>query len=69
MTKLQLNRPWPEVRDKLLEAEPMLTEEDLAFEDGNSNALLERLAARLGRSVEHVKGWVESVAFTDGQAG
>lgn len=69
MTTLQINRPWPEVKEKLQEAEPMLTDADLDYDENDSGPLLERLAKKLGRSEEHVKGWVESVAFTDVQAG
>ncbi|HTG55022.1 MAG TPA: hypothetical protein VL943_02050, partial [Niabella sp.] len=61
--------PWEEVKEKLLEAEPHLTEADLAFEKGKEDELLERLAKKMGRTAEQVKGWIESVAYTDGMAG
>lgn len=68
-TKLNINTPWEEVKEKLLEAEPHLTEADLAYENGNEDELLERLAKKMGRTPEQIKGWIESVAFTDGMAG
>jgi hypothetical protein len=68
-TKLNINIPWEEVKEKLLEAEPHLTEEDLAYEEGKENELLERLGKKMGRTAEQIKGWIESVAFTDGLAG
>lgn len=67
--KLNINIPWEEVKEKLLEAEPYLTEADLAYENGNEDELLERLAKKMGRTTDQIKGWIESVAFTDGMAG
>jgi hypothetical protein len=68
-TKLNISIPWEEVKEKLLEAEPYLTDEDLAYEIGKEDELLERLAKKMGRTTEQIKGWIESVAFTDGLAG
>ncbi len=55
---------WSETKEKLKEANTNLTDEDLQYEEGNEDALLERLAAKMNRTKEEVKGWVESVAFT-----
>jgi uncharacterized protein YjbJ (UPF0337 family) len=55
---------WKETKEKLKEANTNLTDEDLEYEEGNEDALLERLSAKMGRTKEEVKGWVESVAFT-----
>ena len=68
-TKLNINIPWDEVKEKLLEAEPQLTEADIELEKGKEAELLERLAKKMGRTTEEIKGWIESVAFTDGLAG
>ncbi len=68
-TSLNINLPWEEVKEKLLESDPYLTEEDLYYEEGKEEELLERLAKKMGRTPEHVKGWIESVAFTEGRAG
>ena len=68
-TKLNINTPWEEVKEKLLEAEPHLTEADLAYEPGKEEELFERLGKRMGRTADEIKGWIESVAFTDGLAG
>lgn len=67
--KLNISIPWEEVKEKLLEAEPYLTETDLAYEQGSEEELLERLAKKMGRTAEQIKGWIESVAYTDGLAG
>ena len=66
---LNINIPWEEVKEKLLEADPYLTEADLEYEEGKEHELFERLAKKMDRSVSHVKGWIESVAFTEGRAG
>ena len=55
---------WAETKEKLKEANTNLTDEDLQYEEGNEDALLERLAAKMNRTKEEIKGWVESVAFT-----
>lgn len=55
---------WAETKEKLKEANTNLTDEDLQYEEGNEDALLERLAAKMNRTKKEVKGWVESVAFT-----
>jgi hypothetical protein len=67
--KLNISIPWEEVKEKLLEAEPQLTQADLKYEKGNEDELLERLAKKMGRTTDQIKGWIESVAFTDGLAG
>ena len=59
---------WKETKEKLKEANASLTDEDLEYEEGNEDALLERLAAKMSRTKEEIKGWVESVAFTKGKA-
>ena len=59
---------WKETKEKLKEANTNLTDEDLEYEEGNEDALLERLSAKMGRTKEEIKGWVESVAFTKGKA-
>ena len=66
---LNINIPWEEVKEKLLEADPYLTEADLEYEVGKENELFERLAKKMDRTVPHIKGWIESVAFTEGRAG
>ncbi len=68
-TTLNLGISWEEVKEKLLESEPSLTDEDLDYSEGHEEELLERLAKKMDRSPEHIKGWIESVAFTEGRAG
>ena len=67
--KLNISISWEEVKEKLLEAEPHLTEADLAYEKGKEEELFERLGKKMGRTNDQIKGWIESVAYTDGLAG
>lgn len=68
-TKLNITIPWEEVKEKLLEANPYLSKGDFEYEKGKEEELFERLGKKMDRTVSQVKGWIESVAFTDGKAG
>ena len=65
-TKLKLDIPWEEVKEKLKEANTELTDTDLKYDGVNATLLLEKLANKMNKSVEDVKAWIESVAFTKG---
>lgn len=66
--QLKLEAPWPEVKEKLKEANAELTDEDLRFGPDDVSALLDHLAKKMHRSTEEVKGWIESVSFNKGKA-
>jgi hypothetical protein len=66
---LKLCAPWEEVKEKIKEINIELTDEDLEYEEGNPDILLERLAIKLKRSKEQVKAFIESISYTDGIAG
>ena len=67
-TQLKLESPWEEVKERLKEVNNALTDEDLVYEPGQENELLERLAKKMNKDVASVKGWIESVSFTNGIA-
>jgi len=67
-TYIKLEAPWPEVKEKLKEANHLLSDEDLEYAPGGDAALLERLSKKLGRTTEEVKIWIESVSFNEGKA-
>ena len=67
-TDLKLEEPWPEVKEKLQEVNLELTDEDLNYVPGQAQIMLEHLAGKMNRSVEDVKGWIESVSFNKGKA-
>ncbi len=59
---------WEEVKEKLKETNPLLTDADLYCQPGEEKKLLTRLAKKMNRSEEHIKGWIESVAVNEGKA-
>ena len=67
-TQLKLEAPWQEVKEKLKEVNADLTDEDLHYEPGNEQALLERLAKKMNKDIGSIKAWVESVSFNKGKA-
>ncbi len=68
MEKLKLEAPWDEVKEKLKEVNPDLTEEDLEY-SGDDDALIKNIAKKMNRSEAETRGWIESVSFNNGKAG
>ena len=68
MSVLQLEAPWEEVKDLLMETAPQLSEEDLQYTPGEDDELINRLAKKMNRTPEQIKGWIESVSHTSGKA-
>lgn len=64
--KLKLDIPWEEVKEKLKEANTELTDTDLEYDSENAYIMIQRLANKMNKSMEDVKAWIESVAFTKG---
>lgn len=65
---LKLDASWDEVKERMKEIHPELTDADLVYEPGGEKELLERLAKKMHRNIDEVKEWIESVSFTDGIA-
>jgi hypothetical protein len=66
--RLKLESPWTEVKELIMEVEPSITDKDLEYEAGKENELLQRIADKTNRSVEHVKAWIESLSSNSGKA-
>lgn len=49
---------WEEIRKRLLDEYPQLKEEDLIYEAGKEEALLERLRQKLGKTKEEINYWL-----------
>ena len=60
--ELKLDAPWEEVREKLKEVHPALTDADLEYDPDDPSGLLEHLSHILNKDVMAVKAWVESVS-------
>jgi hypothetical protein len=66
---LKLSRPWDEVKERLKESDLSLTDEDLRFQPGQEDKLLDRLANKMHKSTADVKAWIESASDNTAQAG
>ena len=53
---------WDEVKERIKERNVFLTDEDLRLEPGKEDAMLQRLAEKMERSVEEVVAFIESIS-------
>jgi len=60
--------PWQEVKEMIKEIVPFLTDEDLDFEEGQEDKLLQRLAEKMETDKESIRKWIESVSVNEGKA-
>ena len=67
--RLKLAGSWEEVREKLKETNINLTDEDLAYEPGKEDELLERLQQKINKPKKEIRELIESVAVNSGKAG
>lgn len=67
--RLNLNAPWAEVREMIKEMNIDLTDDDLDYEPGREEELLERLEMKLGRNKTQIKALIESISYNRGIAG
>jgi uncharacterized protein YjbJ (UPF0337 family) len=65
---LKLQKPWDEVKEDLKETNIELTDEDLDYEPGKEDQLLNRLEKKLKLSKERVKELIESISYNEGKA-
>jgi uncharacterized protein YjbJ (UPF0337 family) len=66
--KLKIEAPWHEVKEKLKENDHRLTDDDLVYEKGKEDELLERLSRKLQRSKEEARILIESISGNSGKA-
>ena len=66
--QLKLEAPWAQVKEQLKEINTALTDEDLVYEPGKENDLLERIATKLNKNKSAIKAWIESVSYNKGKA-
>lgn len=55
MTKLQLKGTWHEVKGKLKKKYAELTDDDLAYAEGEDEELLGRIQIRTGRAKDEIR--------------
>jgi uncharacterized protein YjbJ (UPF0337 family) len=61
MNKFEIKSNWNEIKDKLKQKYAELSDEDLSFSEGREEDLLGRLAQRLGKSHEDLRGQIEEI--------
>ncbi len=59
------NSSWDEVKEKIKETNPEITDADLT----NEEEVLEKLSQKLHKSADEVKAWIESISATKTIAG
>jgi hypothetical protein len=67
--RFNLTVPWEEVKEKLKENNISLTDEDLSYEPGREDELLQRLQRKINRPKEEIKALIESIAANTDKAG
>ena len=67
--RLNLNASWDEVKERLKENDVSLTDEDLQYEPGREEELLERLARHSHKSPDEIRKYVESISSNEDRAG
>lgn len=61
MDALDLKGKWSELKGKALQQYANLTEDDVAYEEGQDEQLLGRLQQKLGKSREELITWLNSL--------
>jgi hypothetical protein len=64
-----LSAPWDVVKERMKENNISLTDEDLEYEPGKENKLLERLQQKMKRSKNDIKILIESISSNTERAG
>lgn len=58
MNYTELRNKWPDIKPKIQQQHPELSEEDLLLEIGKEAELLQRLQARLRKNREEIFNWL-----------
>jgi hypothetical protein len=67
--KLHLQSDWETVKERLKENNISLTDEDLSYEPGNEEKLLNLLSMKMKKSREEVAAYIESISANTDKAG
>ncbi len=66
--QLKLQKPWERVKETLKEINVELTDDDLAYQPGQEDQLLERLEKKMKRSKADIRALIESISANNGKA-
>lgn len=61
MDKLELKGNWNEVKGKVKQEYGVLTDNDLAYEEGQEDELVGRLQEKLGKTRSDIIDWLNSL--------
>lgn len=61
MDKLQLKGNWNEIKGKVKQEYGVLTDNDLAYEEGHEDELVGRLQEKLGKTRSDIIDWLNSL--------
>lgn len=61
MDKLELKGKWNDIKGKAKEEYGMLTDNDLAYEEGQEDQLVGHLQEKLGKTRQEVVEWLNSL--------
>ena len=61
MDKLELKGNWNEIKGKAKEQYAVLTDNDLAYEEGQEDQLVGNIQQKLGKTREEVVDWLNSL--------
>lgn len=60
MNKLQIKGTWDQVKGRLKQTYGTLTDDDLAYTEGQEDEFIGKLKSKLGKSEEEVRKLIES---------
>lgn len=62
MNEFRFKGRWNEIKGKLKERYAILTDNDLAYQEGKEEQLIGRIQAKLGKTKSEVKGIINDLA-------
>ena len=68
-SSFRLYAPWSVVKERMKENDIHLTDEDLEYEQGREDELLERLQGKMNRSKQQIRDYIESISSNTERAG
>ncbi len=66
--ELKLQKPWERVKETLKEINVDLTDDDLDYQPGQEEELVERLQKKMKKNKEEIKAIIESASSNKGKA-
>ena len=61
-TTLKLEAPWEEVKERMKDNDINLTDEDLEYQPGKEEDLLQRLESKMNKPRQQIIAYIESIS-------